>query len=265
MKYGRFRPCIDIHDGVVKQIVGGSLTDTGAEENFASTDTAAYYAKLYREKHLPGGHIINLNKRGTPEYEKSKLAAISALKAYPRHMQIGGGISPLTAFEYLDGGADAVIVTSYVFKDGKIDFDNLKKLNKLVGKHNLVLDLSVRKINAENKTEYRITTDRWQKITDTELSFSTMYNLRGYCKEFLIHAADVEGKRAGIDMDLAIKLGEFTAETGFPVTYAGGVRDYDDALYLIHQGLDFTVGSALDIFGGDLSFEELTKTFGKAL
>jgi phosphoribosylformimino-5-aminoimidazole carboxamide ribotide isomerase len=278
MNKGKFRPCIDIHGGQVKQIVGGSLSErsggftvknmppdktsvnvkfTGSSAliNFVSDKDAAYYAKLYKAHNLPGGHIIILNKKGTPEYAAGLSAAKSALAAFPGGMSIGGGIEPENALEFPD--ASAVIVTSYVFSDGKVNFPNLEKISTLLTPSRLILDLSVREIDGS----YRITTDRWQKITNTVLSGETLANLSEYCSEYLIHAVDKEGKRGGIDKKLTALLSEFTAETGFPVTYAGGVRDMADAEFLSEAGLDFTVGSALDIFGGNLSFEELAEKF----
>ncbi|MDR0986447.1 MAG: phosphoribosylformimino-5-aminoimidazole carboxamide ribotide isomerase [Ruminococcus sp.] len=251
MAKGVFRPCIDIHNGIVKQIVGGALTDGVAVENFVSGKTAKYYAELYKTHNLSGGHIIILNKRGTPEYEAGKEAAKAALAAYPGGMSIGGGIDPSNALEFAD--ADAVIVTSYVFEDGNISMEKLEKISNLVTPSRLILDLSVREVG----DEYRITTNRWQTISNISINSDNTLSLKPYCKEFLIHAVDKEGKRGGIDKRLTAIL----AEMDFPITYAGGVRDMSDAFYLSDCGIDFTVGSALDIFGGNLKFEELAEKF----
>ena len=251
----RFRPCIDIHNGKVKQIVGGSLADENnrAEENFVSEYGAEFYAKLYRERGIPGGHIILLNPAGSEFYQADVEQASKALKEFPVGLQIGGGITSENAAEFLNRGASHVIVTSYVFKDGAVNFDNLKKLISAVGKKRLVLDLSCRK----REGEYYIVTDRWQKFTDVKLDFTALDMLSEYCDEFLIHAVDVEGKARGIEKPLAEILG---AWQGIPITYAGGIGSYSDLDILKESGqgkLDFTVGSALDIFGGNLDFEKV--------
>ena len=253
----KFRPCIDIHNGQVKQIVGGSLQDQGdvAKENFVAGQDASFFAKLYEKYGLKGGHIILLNGKDSPYYESTKLQAISALKAYPKGMQIGGGINDENAYEYLEMGADKVIVTSFVFKDGKVSYENLEKLVKAVGKENLVLDLSCRKKDGQ----YYIVTDRWQKYTDVILNKKTLDYFAGYCGEFLVHAVDVEGKAAGIEKDVAALLGEWGK---LSTTYAGGIHNYEDLehLRLLGKGkIDYTIGSALDLFGGNLEFEKIVK------
>ena len=250
-----FRPCIDIHNGCVKQIVGGSLKDQGdlAQENFVSAQDAAFYARLYRAYGIKNGHIIMLNPVSSPYYEKTKQQALAALKAYPGGMQIGGGITPENAPEYLDAGASHVIVTSYVFKDGRIQYDRLDELVRAVGRTSLVLDLSVRKQDGR----YLIVTDRWQKYTDVELTKQTLDALAAYCDEFLVHAVDVEGRADGIEEDVARLLGDWGV---MPVTYAGGVHSYEDLRLLKELGKDrvhVTVGSALDLFGGPMRFEEV--------
>ncbi|MBO4927097.1 MAG: phosphoribosylformimino-5-aminoimidazole carboxamide ribotide isomerase [Clostridiales bacterium] len=260
-----FRPCIDIHNGKVKQIVGGTLSDSGAKENFVSEKGAGYFAQYYREMGITGGHIIMLNKSGTPEYEASRAAAMEALAAYPGGLQVGGGINADNAGAFIDAGASHVIVTSYVFSDGKINYDNLGKLVAAVGCGHVVLDLSCRKKNGE----YYIVTDRWQKFTRTKLTASLLRRLEKYCDEFLVHAVDVEGKAAGPDQALFEIFKEYLddaeGETGnrvCPVTYAGGIHSYDDirALKEVSDGkVNITVGSALDLFGGDLSCEEILR------
>ena len=181
-----FRPCIDIHNGSVKQIVGGSLKDKAdyATENFVSQQDAAFYARLYKDSGIKGGHIILLNPSTSEFYEKTKAQAISALGTYRNGLQVGGGITPDNAQEFIDAGAQAVIVTSYVFKDGKINYDNLKKIYNAVGREHLVLDLSCRKKDGK----YYIVTDRWQKFTDEIVNEKMLDNLLEYCTEFLIHA-----------------------------------------------------------------------------
>ena len=252
-----FRPCIDIHNGQVKQIVGGSLKDWNdlAEENFVAKQDAAFYANLYKEAGLKGGHIILLNPFTSEHYEATKEQALLALKAYPYGLQVGGGITPENACEYLDAGASHVIVTSYVFYDGHIDYERLEKLVETVGKEHLVLDLSCKKVGED----YRIVTDRWQKLTDEVVSIELMEKLSIYCSEFLIHAVDVEGKVNGIETELVELLSGWKV---LPITYAGGVHSYEDLDLLKELGrnrLNVTIGSALDLFGGDLEWKEIAK------
>ena len=251
----RFRPCIDIHNGKVKQIIGGSLRDTGnqAQENFVSQQDGAFYASLYKEKDLKGGHIILLNRADSEYFEATRKQAFLALGAYPGGLQLGGGVTPDNAAEYLNAGASHVIVTSYVFRDGHISWENLEKMVQAVGKEHLVLDLSCRK----KGNAYYVVTDRWQKFTEEQVTLDLMEKLGGYCDEFLIHAVDVEGKAKGIEVALAKLLGEYN---GHPVTYAGGVGSMEDiqTLKMAAGGkLDVTVGSALDLFGGTIPFEKL--------
>ena len=251
----KFRPCIDIHNGQVKQIVGGSLCDIGdqANENFVASQDAAFFAKLYEKYGLKGGHIILLNGKDSPYYEATRAQAMNALKVYPKGMQIGGGINDENAYEYLEQGADKVIVTSFVFKNGQVSYENLEKLVKAVGKENLVLDLSCRK----RAGQYYIVTDRWQKYTDVILDNNSLDYFSEFCNEFLIHAVDVEGKAAGIEKDVATLMGSWGK---MPVTYAGGIRDFEDLeqLRILGKGMvDFTIGSALDLFGGKLEFEKI--------
>jgi phosphoribosylformimino-5-aminoimidazole carboxamide ribotide isomerase len=251
----KFRPCIDIHNGQVKQIVGGSLKDQGneAKENFISNQNAAFYAKLYKKNQLVGGHIILLNPEGSEYYERDVEQAIGAMKEYPGGLQIGGGITDQNALFFLEHGASHVIVTSFVFKDGKINYKNLEKIKEATGKKQLVLDLSCRK----KENEYYIVTDRWQTFTSEIVSKSLLDHLAEYCDEFLIHAVDVEGKSSGIEVDLVNVLGDWN---GIPITYAGGVGSFND-LELLHDlgnnKLDVTIGSSLDLFGGRLSFEKV--------
>ncbi|MCR4587140.1 MAG: phosphoribosylformimino-5-aminoimidazole carboxamide ribotide isomerase [Lachnospiraceae bacterium] len=251
-----FRPCIDIHNGQVKQIVGGSLKDQGdqATENFASCLGADHYARLYREKGLKGGHIILLNAKDSPYYEATRQQALAALQAYPGGMQIGGGITGENAADYIREGASHVIVTSYVFREGRIDYDRLEELSGAVGKEHLVLDLSCRKMPDDT---YHVVTDRWQKITEETVSQELLEKLSGYCDEFLIHAVDVEGKNRGIEEPLVSLLASWEKN---PITYAGGVHSYEDIDLLKEKGkgrIHVTVGSALDLFGGQLSFDKI--------
>ena len=253
-----FRPCIDIHNGKVKQIVGGSLQDhkDQAKENFVAAKDASFYAELYKEYGLKNGHIILLNPVTSEYYEATKAQAMGALRAYPGGMQIGGGITAENAGVYLDAGASHVIVTSYVFRDGKIDLERLRLLSERVGKKQLVLDLSCRK-SADGA--YYIVTDRWQKFTRVQVTEETLNRLAEYCDEYLIHAVDVEGKSAGIEAELVQLLGE---SSPIPATYAGGVHAMED-LELIRKlgggSVHVTIGSALDLFGGQLEFEKVIK------
>ncbi len=238
----QFRPCIDLHDGIVKQIVGSSLDESSPgslQTNFAAEKPSSWFAELYRKDNLTGGHIIKLGG-GNDD------AALDALRAWPGGMQLGGGVNSENAKFWLDAGASHVIVTSYVFSKGQVDERRLKELVGKVGKKRLVLDLSCRKKDGQ----YFIVTDRWQKFTDVTITEENLAWFSSYCDEFLIHAADVEGKCQGIELDLVELLGRYSP---ISTTYAGGVRNIED-LQLINQygagQMDATIGSALDIFGG---------------
>ena len=249
----RFRPCIDIHNGKVKQIVGASLKDAGdqAAENFVSDKSAADFAKLYKKYGLKGGHVILLNGKESGYYEETKKQALSALTAYPGGLQAGGGITADNAAEFLRAGASHVIVTSYVFQGGEIRKENLERLVRAVGRQHLVLDVSCKR----REEGYYIVTDRWQRETAVQITPDLLDELSAYCDEFLIHAVDVEGKKGGIEEML---IGEIAGWQGIPVTYAGGVRDLEDLRKMRKAGggrIDVTIGSALSIFGGTLDFE----------
>lgn len=250
-----FRPCIDIHNGRVKQIVGGSLKDKDnqAEENFVSQMDGAFYANMYKKAGIRGGHIILLNPVTSEYYEATRAQALLALHSYPGGLQIGGGIIADNAAQFIEAGASHVIVTSYVFNNGRIDYNNLEKLVDAVGKSHLVLDLSCRK----KDDSYYIVTDRWQKFTDEVITEELLDELSQYCDEFLIHAVDVEGKASGIEKELVSLLGDWGK---IPLTYAGGVHSFED-LRLIkelgHNRVNVTIGSALDLFGGSMKFEDV--------
>ena len=237
-----FRPCIDLHEGKVKQIVGGTLSDTGAglRTNFVSERSAAWYAEMYRRDGLKGGHVISLGSG-------NESAARDALAAYPSGLHIGGGVNAENASSWLEAGASHVIVTSWVFREGRIDWDRLQRLVKTIGRCRLVLDLSCRR----RDSEYFVVTDRWQHFTKEKLSAEFLGRLAGSCDEFLIHAADVEGLCRGIELDLVERLAQWTP---IPVTYAGGAKSLEDlqtVTRLGHGKIDLTIGSALDIFGGN--------------
>lgn len=250
-----FRPCIDIHNGKVKQIVGGSLKDEGnlAKENFVATMDAAFYANYYKKDNIRSGHIILLNSADSEYYEETKKQAIKALHAYPGALQIGGGMNNSNAEYFIEQGASHIIVTSYVFSDGKVNYENLEKLAEKIGKKRLVLDLSCRKMNQD----YYIVTDRWQKFTNEIVTPQLLDKLSSYADEFLIHAVDVEGKASGIEVELAKMLGNWGR---LPVTYAGGVGSFEDLKQLKEFGKDrlhVTIGSALDLFGGSMKYEDV--------
>ena len=254
-----FRPCIDIHNGKVKQIVGGSLRDDGneAQENFVSDMEASDFARLYREKGLWGGHVILLNAAGSEFYEEDVRQAEAALREFPGGLQVGGGITCDNARSFLDMGASHVIVTSYVFAGGEIRFDRLGRLCRLVGKDHVVLDLSCRKKDGA----YYIVTDRWQNFTSHMLDEAFMEKMAAYCDEFLVHGVNVEGTSSGIDRELVHILAR---HTDIPVTYAGGIGSYADLdlLQNISGGrMNYTVGSALDLFGGVLEFDKIVTIY----
>lgn len=243
----KLRPCIDLHNGQVKQIVGGSLTDgREPETNFVSDRNSAWYAELYRSDHLTGGHVIKLGP-GNDE------AAREALAAWPGGLQIGGGITAENAAKWLEAGAAQVIVTSYVFQNKQLNPVRLDRLVEAVGKDRLVLDLSCRK----KEGEYHVVTDRWQTFTNTIVNAHSLKALSAFCSEFLIHGVDVEGKQQGIDDELVALLAEHAP---IPCVYAGGVRSFEDLEKLNQAGngkIDVTVGSALDLFGGSLPYRDV--------
>ena len=252
----KFRPCIDIHNGHVVQIVGSSLRDENdsAQNNFVSEKDSAYYANLYKEHGLSGGHIIILNGKDSEYYEATKAEAVKALQTYKGGMQIGGGITDKNAEEYILAGASHIIVTSYVFSDGKICYNNLNRLNSAVGREHICLDVSCRMRNGK----YYVVTDRWQKFTDVVLDENLIVSLSEYCDELLVHAVDVEGRKAGINATIAGIL----EKSPILVTYAGGISSLDDIAKIRSIGnnkIDFTIGTALNIFGGDLDLMEVIR------
>lgn len=245
----RFRPCIDLHDGQVKQIVGSTLTDAGdgPATNFSSHLPPSHYAALYCRDNLVGGHVIMLGPG-------NEAAAREALAAWPGGMQVGGGITDTNAALWLEAGASHVIVTSHVFHHGQLDRERLMSLSRLVGRQRLVLDLSCR----WRGDGYYVVTDRWQRFTELRICPEVLEDLAGWCDEFLVHAVDVEGKCMGIDARLLALLAE---SLPVPTTYAGGVASMADLELIRESGrgrIDVTVGSALDIFGGTgLSYREV--------
>lgn len=235
-----FRPCIDLHEGKVKQIVGGTLgASADLRTNFVSEKPAAWFAELYRRDGLTGGHVIMLGPGNENE-------ARSALAVYPGGLQVGGGINSENAKAWLDAGASHVIVTSWVFREGRVDWERLQQLAKTIGKEKLVLDLSCRR----RGERYFVVTDRWQKFTELIVNDETLHKFSACCAEFLVHAVDVEGLCRGIDRELVSLLGQWTP---IPLTYAGGANSIADLAEVTRLGggrVDLTIGSALDIFGG---------------
>ncbi len=236
-----FRPCIDLHEGKVKQIVGGTLTDgsAGLRTNFVSEHSASWYAELYKKDGITGGHVIQLGAGNEAE-------ARAALAAFPGGLHLGGGVNLDNAKGWLEAGASHVIVTSWVFRDGQLDFDRVRALGAAIGRERLVLDLSCRVRDGR----YWVVTDRWQKFTEFEVNPHGLERLSAFCDEFLIHAADVEGLCGGVDLELVQRL---ATGSPIPVTYAGGARSVLDLEEVTRVGggkIDLTIGSALDIFGG---------------
>ncbi|MFF5995559.1 phosphoribosylformimino-5-aminoimidazole carboxamide ribotide isomerase [Lysinibacillus sp. KU-BSD001] len=241
----QFRPCIDLHDGKVKQIVGSTLghADVAVVENFTSEHDSSYFANMFAKDRLTGGHVIMLGSG-------NEQAALQALHAYPGGLQVGGGITADNALQYIQAGASHVIVTSYIFHDGRLDMERLEKLVHTVGKNQLVIDLSCRK----RDDKWFVVTDKWTKFSDFEVNAESIRMIEQYCDELLIHAVDVEGKRSGMQEELVQDLAQWTT---IPTTYAGGVRSLKDLTKFEQIGrgkLHVTIGSALDIFGGDLAY-----------
>lgn len=238
-----FRPCIDLHQGKVKQIVGGTLSESGEglRTNFVSEQDSAWFAGLYKKDGLPGGHIIMLGSG-------NEQAAIEALRAYPGGMQIGGGLDDTNILPYLDAGASQVILTSWLFPKGNLSLERLERISKLAGRERLVVDLSCRRRGAD----WYVAMNRWQTVTEVRIEAGLLETMGKHCREFLIHAADVEGRCEGMDWDLVDVL---TRISPIPSTYAGGARDLSDLARLEERSggrLDLSIGSALDIFGGNL-------------
>jgi phosphoribosylformimino-5-aminoimidazole carboxamide ribotide isomerase len=246
----RFRPCIDLHQGKVKQIVGETLNldNQNVIENFVSELDSAHYANMYKQDQLQGGHIIMLGAG-------NEAAAAQALQAYPGGMQIGGGITADNAASYLTIGASHVIVTSYVFRNGELNMPNLQTIVSEIGKDNLVIDLSCK----ERDGRWFVVTNQWTTFSDFEVNAANIRELEKYCSEFLIHAVDVEGKQSGIQQNLVRQLAQWV---NIPTTYAGGARSIADLEIfksLTSGKLDITIGSALDIFGGSLPYKQVVE------
>ena len=258
----RLRPCIDIHNGTVKQIIGSSLSDEGdtAEENFKAVKGALYYAELFKKNNLKGGHVIILNSKDSGFYQSSKNEALSALNTYPDGFAVGGGINSENAGEFIENGASHVIVTSFLFENGIFSDYRLKEISETVGPKHLIIDVSCKK---SSDGKYHVYIDRWQKETSLVVSLSLFEGLFAYCDEFLIHGIGVEGKKQGFDGELVEMLGSAAPFTR-PITYAGGIASFDDVKKINELGkgkVDVTIGSALSIYGGAMDFDETVKLF----
>jgi phosphoribosylformimino-5-aminoimidazole carboxamide ribotide isomerase len=233
----------------VVQIVGGSLRNGDAQSavtNFETDRSPMAYAQMYKTDNVPGGHVIALGPG-------NHAAALSALRAFPGGLQMGGGITPTNAKAYLEAGASHVIVTSYVFQHGQMDMTRLEALVTALGKQRLVLDLSCR----GRQGEFWVVTNQWQRFTEVRVTRETLERLAAYCDEFLVHGVDVDGKRLGIEAVLVERLGAWSP---LPVTYAGGAKTLEDLEQVKALGkgrVDLTIGSALDIFGGEVSYRDV--------
>ncbi len=246
----QFRPCIDLHEGHVKQIVGSTLSDTGADENFVSDRPSSHFARMFAGDDLTGGHVIMLGPGNTD-------AAREALATWPGGLQVGGGINLDNALDWIEAGASHVIVTSWLFdQDGGFLEDRARALAHTIGTDRVVIDLSCRR----HEDGWIVAMNRWQTLTELAVTAETLDQLARYCDEFLVHAADVEGKCGGIDSELVELLGRWQ---GKPVTYAGGVGNMNDVELVQDRSrgfVDVTVGSALDIFGGAaISYQQLVQ------
>ncbi|KAI8904788.1 5-proFAR isomerase [Gorgonomyces haynaldii] len=242
----KFRPCIDLHNGQVKQIVGGSLDTQELRTNFVSEHSSEYYAQLYKNHNLEGGHVIKLGP-GNDD------ACLRAIKQWPNKLHVGGGINLDNAQYWIDEGAEKIIVTSWLFPDGTFSLERLQQLEQKVGRDRIVVDLSCKR----TPEGWTVAMNKWQTLTDMHLSKQVFGLLEQYTSEFLVHAADVEGLCQGIDQELVVKLGEWVT---VPCTYAGGasgIQDLDLVKQLSGGKVDLTIGSALDIFGGALSFSKV--------
>lgn len=256
----KFRPCIDIHNGKVKQIVGGSLRDRGdqAVENFVSERSAADFAHFYHKDGLSGGHIILLNPASSPYFRATQAQALEALGAEKGDFSVGGGVNPGCAQLYLDAGASHVIVTSYVFSDGQFNTEHLKEMVSAVGREHLILDLSCRR----REDGFYIATDRWQKFTDVKLNADVLAELSESCDEFLVHGVDAEGRQQGPLLELVDLLADAERKANglFPITYAGGIGSFEDLEAVRQHGrnrIDVTIGSALNLFGGKMDYRKV--------
>ena len=250
----KFRPCIDLHNGSVKQIVGGTLTDqNNPKVNFFSDNSPSFFAKMFADYNLQGGHIIKLGANNDE-------AAKEAIKAWPKGLQIGGGITIDSAKEWLNLGASKVIITSCVFEKNNLNIKKLEKIVEEVGRENITLDLSCRK----KEEKYFVVTNKWQTFTDLEVEKKSLQMLSEYCSEFLIHSVDLEGLMSGIDINLI----NIIKESPLQCVYAGGVHSFEDLDIIKEIGkdkIDVTIGSALDIYGGNLKFKEIINYFNQKL
>lgn len=173
-------------------------------------------------------------------------AARAALQAWPGGLQLGGSINALNAAEWLEAGAEKLIVTSWLFPNCTFSIERLAEISSLIGRDRLVVDLSCRCTG----DGWTVAINKWQTLTDMQLNGESLHRVARFCSEFLIHAADVEGLCCGIDERLVKMLALWSP---LPCTYAGGgrrIEDLDLVDRLSNGRVDVTFGSALDIFGG---------------
>lgn len=255
-----FRPCIDVRNGKVVQIIGESLiVENRINIRYISDHDITEFAKTLKHRGVKGAHICILNKCGTPEYEESKQAVFRALKEYPKAFHVGGGITSIKDVkDFIKAGADKVIVSTFIFKeDGTVDYDKLDDLVNAVGAKNLVIDLSCKKVG----NEYFVATHQWTTVTKTKVETFLFQDLHDCCDEFLIHSVDAEGKLNGYDEDLLIEIIKYrnTSDSKF-VTYAGGISNLSEVerlIYLTQHKVGFTIGSALKLFGGTIKYDDI--------
>ena len=249
----KFRPCIDLHEGKVKQIVGKTLTADAVdkpETNFISDHSAVYFADMFYRDGLTGGHVIMLG----PNNEQ---AATEALQAFPNAFHIGGGVSLENAQFWLEKGAKAVIISSRLFNGTDFSMESLQAFTDLIGKDKIILDLSCRLVEGR----FRAMTNKWNTVTNLIVDEKKIDELSTHCAEFLIHAVEIEGTGSGPDWELLNMLARCESSI---ITYAGGISSLNDLAAmqkLDAQHIDFTIGSALNIYGGHLSYATVTSSY----
>ena len=252
----KFKPCIDLHHGKVKQIIGSTLNSKEIKVNFTSNQNSSYFAQLYRKYQLSGAHIIMLG----PNNEE---ACLQALKTWPGHLQVGGGITLANGEKWLKAGAQKLIFTSYLFPDKTLDLSRLQSLKKNYGRNKIVIDLSCSKTLADKG--YYVFKNKWKEQTTFKLELASLQSIIPYTEEILIHAISVEGKNQGMDQDLVYQLKKLHEQTNLNLVYAGGIHhqeELDEFVKISESKIDFTIGSALDIFGGrGFSFQQLAQKY----
>ena len=164
----KFRPCIDIHNGKVKQIVGSSLKDENdkAVENYVSEKDSSYYAQMYKRDGLTGGHIIRLNSAGSEYFEATKRAAVMALGTYYKGMQIGGGINADNAGDYLASPKVLCCGGSWMVKESLIKEG---KMPRYMGKCRHLTEEQIAQFKAEGRkptVRFRVPADQQILVRD---------------------------------------------------------------------------------------------------